>query len=206
MKLLTISFSTAREFMTAVEGISLFNKTRTELTFGEEVVMEVRFPGLVESVVARGLVTRVSADGALIRFEDEASIDFLKGVASGLVSEAEQRTRSFPRFPVDLQASCRVEHHGSTDELEALTIDVGAGGAFLRAERSPKVGSRIRVVLGPTADRGEQLVMFGKVAWTGKVGDEHGFGVRFRRSAGDGTRLRQLLRHSRETGEIQFAA
>jgi len=206
MKLVTLSFSSARDFMVAVVGNSIFYQTRTELAFGEPLVMDVRLPGLVEAMVTRGRVTRVAPDGALIRVEDEATMDFLKGVASGLVSEREQRARSFPRFPVDLQASVRDEQGGAPDEIEAKTLDLGAGGAFLTAERAPKVGARLRVVLGPTCDTGEQLVLFGRVTWTGHVGGERGFGVRFRRSAGDGTRLRQMLRHSRETGEIPFAA
>jgi len=206
MKLVTLSFSSARDFMVAVVGNSIFYQTRTEFVLGEPVVMEVRVPGLVEPMVTRGHVTRLAPDGALIRVEDEATMDFLKDVASGLISEREQRARSFPRFPVDLKASCRVEQGGLTDELEASTVDLGAGGAFLTASRVPKVGSRVRVVLGPTCDTGEQLVMFGRVTWTGTVGGERGFGLRFRRSAGDGTRLRQMLRHSRETGEIPFAA
>lgn len=206
MKLVTLSFASAAEVLAVTRDSSIFFRTRTELELGEEVVMEVRFAQLAEPVVARGAVTQLSESGAWIRFADEASISFLRAAARGAVGWLSQRERNNPRLPVDLPASCRVEGPGSLEEFEAMTIDIGSGGAFLRAGRAPEVGTRVRVVLGPTPDKGEQFVMFGDVAWTGKVGEEDGFGVRFRNLAGDGMRLRQRIRRSRETGEILFAS
>jgi hypothetical protein len=207
MKLLAASFDSSVGFLDNSRGNQIHFVSRTELAAGEEVVLEVRFPELLQPAMLRGWVASLTERGAWIAAHDAKSMQFLVEVAAGSVSKKAQRERACPRFPVDLPAAIRVDSERAPQEFEAETLDLAAGGAFLRASEAPAVGSRVRVVLGPTPDSGEQFIMLGDVAWTGKVGDQAGFGVRFRNAhANDGVRLRQRIRKSRETGEINFGA
>jgi hypothetical protein len=208
MKLLTLIFDSGFEYLAHYSNADLqavFYRSKTELEEGEEVIMDIRFPELVEPAIVRGSVISMARDGAWIRFDEPAARDHLVEVACGHVSKKDQRPRAYTRFPVDMPGICRMDFQEEPVEVE--TVDLGAGGAFVRAETSdlPDVGSRVRLILGPTEDTKETFVMHAKVAWHGSESGKPAFGVQWRSHDDNTRRLRTMLRKGSEAGEIHYA-
>ena len=99
---------------------------------------------------------------------------------------------------VSLEIRYRRDHDGATLIHRGRTSDLGLGGAFVEAETSPPVGTRLMVsVVTPTA--WEPLTIEAEVRWIndGENGEPPGFGVRFDSLSGhQATALYELINHS----------
>jgi Tfp pilus assembly protein PilZ len=216
MRLLTIVFVSSAELLShyrdTEDSGALFYRSRTELEKDESVLMEISFPGLPNRALVRGTVATVTpGKGAGIRFtpQDESTRDFLLQVARGEVQITPTINRSFDRFPAELPVDCRVEisSSGTTGErIVSRTVDLGAGGAFIRSLSPPPVGTHVRLAIGPATDQSFATVSLeGHVAWTRNDDQDKGFGVRFHnKSEFDARTLRTLLRKASETGKVGF--
>jgi Tfp pilus assembly protein PilZ len=212
MRLLTVAFGSAAEFLACysarlVPGV-LFCPTRARFASGEELMLEVGFPGMSGRTMVRGRgFTASSGCGGWVQLdgEDARAGDFLVAQARGQASsDAAERTHQ--RIPAALPVDCVIDEDDepSPDHLIGQTQDIGSGGVFIRSASPPSVGTRLQVVLGPTSG-GDRLLLEGRVAWIRRRDDDDGgFGVRFDRRARDGQRLRAMLRRARETGRVHF--
>jgi Tfp pilus assembly protein PilZ len=212
MRLLTVAFGSRAEFLACYTARlspgGLFCPTRASFRADEELVVEVGFPGLPNRTLLRGRAhTRSSGLGGWIRLDpaDARARDFLLAVAQGGGSD-EPFERGHPRIPAAVPVDCRIDEvdEPSAERVVSQTHDLGGGGAFIRSVAPPAVGTRVQVVLGPTADSGTRFQLEGRVAWIRR--DDRaarGFGVRFDRG-GDAGRLRTMLRRAWETGRVEF--
>lgn len=202
MRLVTLAFATKEEFLAAYhpsDGGSLSTRTRTDASIGEEVLIEISFPGLPNRALVRAVVMGIAFEHGL-RFAfsaaDVTTRDFLLAVARG---EATVQTthRDHARFPAHLKATWNVR--GAAPRATTLE-DVSAGGAFVRADDPPAVATEVELAI--TAPGGEALAATGTVAWL-RQGKDPGFGVEFHDMAGEtGRKLRALLRHASESAEV----
>ena len=167
------------------------------------MLAEIDYHGLPNHALVRGVIGEFEpGEGATIWLspEDQAAVRFAFEFARGNVQVSRTYPRSHSRFPTTLPIDCRIEGENPT-WVASETEDLSAGGVFIRANQSPNIGTRVRVVIGPTRT-GERFLVYGKVAWT-RAG---GFGVRFStRGHSDARRLRTLLRRSTEAGKVAFA-
>jgi len=216
MRLLTIAFVSANEFLSHYRerdsAGALFYRSRAELEPGEAVLMEISFPGLPNRALLRGSVAKTTpGKGAWLAFssKDKTTRDFLLGIARGELMVTPAVNRSFDRFPAELPVDCTVElgADDSTERIVSRTVDVGAGGVFIRSLAPPPVGTHVKLTLGPAPDDSFVTVTLeGDVAWTRDGDDGKGFGVRFQnKSEMDARLLRTLLRRASETGKVGFA-
>lgn len=202
MRLVTLAFATKEEFLAAyhpADGGSLSTKTRTDAQIGEEVLIEISFPGLPNRALVRAQVMGISFEQGL-RFAfataDESTRDFLLAVARG-EAKVETAHRDHARFPAALKATWSVR--GSVPQSTTIE-DVSAGGAFLRSDQPPAVATEVELTI--TAPGGVPLDATGTVAWI-RQGKDPGFGVEFHDMAGEtGRKLRQLLRQASESAEV----
>src|SRR5262245_66584968 len=106
MRLLTCAFASPAEFLNCYsvessEGV-LYCRTRSELAVGEDIVVEVSFPGLPNRSLMRGSVAATKRGrGLWIRLHagDAHSRDFLVRLARGERAPADQLERSYRRIP-----------------------------------------------------------------------------------------------------------
>ncbi len=215
MRLLTCAFASAVEFLDcysveSAEGV-LYCRTRSALEIGEELVVEVAFPGLPNRTLMRGSVAAVRRGrAAWIRLHpgDAHGRDFLLRLARGELQPSDQVERGHRRIPVALPVTCRIEEIDDppSERLLGTTHDVGGGGAWVESSAAPAVGTRVSIVLGPMAAGGETFRLDGRVAWLRRDTRAHGFGVRFDpKQSRDGRRLRAMLRRACESGWVGFA-
>jgi Tfp pilus assembly protein PilZ len=215
MRLLTAAFVSPDEFLTHYrdqdKSGAVFYRSRTELAAGDDVLVEISFPGLPNRALVRGKVVKATpGKGAWVRIKkaDAPTLEFLLQLARGDVTLTPTVNRSFARFPAELPVDCRIEvgedddDETSTERLVSRTLDLGAGGAFVRSLAPPPVGARVVLSIGPTSDQSfEAIQLEGHVAWI-RDGDQKGFGVRFQEGS---KTLRTALRKASETGRIPFA-
>jgi Tfp pilus assembly protein PilZ len=212
MRLLTVAFGSPAEFLACYTGRlvpgGLFCPTRATFHADEEVVIEVAFPHLPNRTMLRGRAHTGSCGmGGWIRLDpsDARARDFLLSIARGDGGD-DSIERSHLRIPASVPVDCRVDEvdDPSHERVVSETQDVGSGGVFIRAAEAPAVGTRLRVTLGPTADRGARFQLEGRVAWIRSgVEASRGFGVRFDRG-GDSQRLRTMVRRAWESGRVEF--
>jgi Tfp pilus assembly protein PilZ len=203
MRLVTLAFATKEEFLAAyhpADGGSLSTRTRTDATIGEEVLIEISFPGLPNRALVRAQVMGIAFEHGL-RFAfsaaDETTRDFLLAVARGEATVETTTHRDHARFPASLKAAWKVAGGAATStSLE----DVSAGGCFVRAETAPAVATEVELTI--TAPGGDPLSAMGTVAWI-RQGKDPGFGVEFHDLTGEtGRKLRALLRHASESAQV----
>jgi Tfp pilus assembly protein PilZ len=204
MRLVTLAYETKQEFLTSyhpADGGTLSTRTRTDGTIGEDVLIEISFPGLPNRVLVRAQVMGIAFEHGL-RFAfapaDATTRDFLLQVANGEVS-LEVVHRDHARFPAALHASWAVSGGVASP---TLVEDLSAGGAFVRADAPPAVASEVELSI--TAPGGETLVARGTVAWL-RQGKNPGFGVEFGELAAEtGRKLRAMLRHASESAQVSL--
>lgn len=215
MRLLTCVFASPTEFLDCYSVESpeavLYCKTRSELAVGEELVVEVSFPGLPNRTLMRGSVAVLRRGrGAWIRLHagDAHTRDFLLRLARGELQPGDQVERNHRRIPVALPVTCHIEEIDDppSERLLGTTHDVGGGGAWVQVAQPPAVGTRVSLVLGPMAVRGDTFRLDGRVAWIRRDPRAHGFGVRFdAKESHDARRFRTMLRRASESGWVGFA-
>ncbi len=189
-----------RHYQPSLGSGGIFFPTREAVPLGEQVVVEVRFPGLANKQMVRGSVawrragkhrTKLRA-GLGIEFHaaEAKRRDFLIAVAKGEI--VDMITRRHRRLPVQLTASWRVVFDRET-HLSHVE-DIGPGGAFLRTTQFFPPGTEIVLDVTPPGSL-RPLEIAGRVAWTRHSDGEEGIGIEFRsRDAGGTRRLKELVR------------
>jgi Tfp pilus assembly protein PilZ len=204
MRVLRARYRTGEEFLRHYQPAfatgGIFFPTRAVLPIGEAVVVEVRFPQLVNKTMLRGQVawcrggqhrTKLRA-GLGIEFHptEGRRRDFLLAVARG--QERKVVTRRHRRLPVTLPAEWRLER--SREVRRSLVEDIGPGGAFIRTSEGLPPGTDLVLNIIPPGSV-MPIEIASRVAWTRQVPGEDGFGVEFRcRDAGGVRRLKELVR------------
>ncbi|MCS6914707.1 MAG: PilZ domain-containing protein [Myxococcales bacterium] len=207
MRVLRARYRTGDEFLRhyqpAFAAGGLFFPTRTVLPVGEPVVVEVRFPELINKTMIRGQVawhrsgqhrTKLRA-GLGIEFHPSESRrrDFLLAMARGLHHPVVMRRHR--RLPVTLPATWRrlQDRHTYRGTVE----DIGPGGALLRpATEGGGWPPGTELVVGLSLPGSVMPIeMSARVVWSSQVPGDSAFGVEFRcRDAGGQRRLKEVVR------------
>lgn len=174
----------------------MFCATTQPLEREEEVLVEVRFPGLPNKMLLRATVMdwrsalpRLGVRaGAMVAFveEDEEKNNFLLEVARGKRTGAIKRKHA--RLPIEMPVRWRLSH--ATDPQQAQLRDISIGGAQLVTEHDLDVDSDL--VLEIVVPGGAQPIQI-----AAKISNktEGGYGVRFvYRDGGGSRRLREVMR------------
>jgi Tfp pilus assembly protein PilZ len=214
MRLLSVGFGSGAEFLASfserLAAGGLYCPTRARFAPDEELVIEVAFPGLPSRTMLRGRAhSRSIGEGGWVALDpgEAPARDYLLAAARGAGSD-DASERGHRRIPAALPVACRIDEldEPRPDQVHGRTLDVGGGGLFVRSASAPSVGTRVEVVLGPTADSGARFHLDARVAWTRTSHDAaRGFGVRFERGCDDARRLRAMLRRAWERGRVEFA-
>jgi Tfp pilus assembly protein PilZ len=178
----------------------VFYPTRKKLPVGRVVTLKVRLgrrqpPLLVFGRIAwrrpgRHLEKIRAGVGVELLPSERPKSDYLLQLARS--GEAVKSRRRHERVPVDLAVSWR--HEGASEGLSGRLRDVGRGGAFVQTEEPVRGDDQLVVEIAPPGAE-VPMAFTARVAWTGKVGDEPGFGIEWRaRDAGGGRRIRELVR------------
>jgi Tfp pilus assembly protein PilZ len=208
MRLLTLTFRSADRFLShysdQYEVGAVFYRTKSGVEAGEEVLLEIAFPGLPNRALVRGVVLGPKEDGIWIAFHrnDVSTRDFLLKIANGEIEITDRSSRAHSRYPADVPVSYK-ELSGGGEMRHARAIDLAAASAFVRTEEPPEPGTRLELVLGPLGDEAETFTVQGEVT-TLRSDDDPGFAVRFDAQSADGPRLRRMLRTARETGRVSL--
>ncbi|MBT8493045.1 MAG: PilZ domain-containing protein [Deltaproteobacteria bacterium] len=208
MELVSVHYTSAADFLSAYSTTngkpSLFYRTkRDDLTPGTSVLAEVNYDGLPNHLLLRCVIGEARADRGFTLWPaplDRGTLQFAVQFATGEIEIKTTYPRSGDRFPTTLPVDCRVEGKNPI-WMASQTEDLSTGGVFIRSRQTPAIGSRVRLVIGPSKD-GERFLVYGKVAWS----RSGGFGVRFStRGHTDARRLRTHLRRSAQAGKVAFA-
>ncbi len=189
-----------RHYQPSLGQGGIFYPTREAIALGEQIIVEIRFPGLANKQMIRGSIawrragkhrTKLRA-GLGIEFHaaEAKRRDFLIAVAKGEI--VDMVTRRHRRLPVKLTASWRVvfDRETHTSHVE----DIGPGGAFLRTTEFLPPGTEIVLDVVPPGSL-RPLEIAGRVAWTRHTDGEEGLGIEFKsRDAGGMRRLKELVR------------
>lgn len=212
MRLLTVAFGSSAELLAHYSDSrpqgAIFCPTRASLTPPSRVLMDVSFPELSQPVRLRGSVIQaVAGHGLWVHLDarDAASRDFLIAAARG--RKPQPVSRSHPRFPANLRASCRIDEADAPEgAIETELADLGPGGAFVLCATPPLVGTRVCITLASLPGRRNATRVDGRVAWVGSSFGRPGFGVRFDvRGAFAAGPLRSALRRASESGQPPIA-
>jgi len=210
MRLLAAVYSSSEEFLSQYSADypagALFVATRASMALGERILCEIRFPSLPNPTIIRGrIVSALDGRGAWIACanSDAGIFAFVVSVASGETPSEAGLVRHHTRFPARVPVVFRVsEVEEASDDVVGETADLGSGGAYVRAAKPPKVGTRVNLRIDRTGQG--PIEVSGRVAWA-RPG--RGFGVRFdQRGPASAAPLRPLIRRIRETGEVPIWA
>jgi Tfp pilus assembly protein PilZ len=193
-----------REFITAFQPSGgnggVFCPTRSKLQNGDPVSVKVRLGRRQPPMILYGKVAWRRPGRHLLKIRAGIGVEFVPGEkvkCDYLLDLANsgagvQSRRRHERVLVDLPIIWRPL--GSTEDLHGKLRDIGRGGAFVLSPASVPDQSQVVIELAPP---GAQVPMafIGRVAWTGKTGDENVFGIEWRaRDAGGGRRIKELVR------------
>ena len=186
----------------------VFCPTRRKLQVGDTVQVKIRLgrrqpPMLIHGRVAwrrpgRHLLKIRAGIGVEFLPGEQAKCEYLLGMASSGASVHSRRRHE--RVPVDLPITWRPV--GSNVGLQGKLHDVGRGGAFVLSPATVPCQSQVVLEIAPP---GAEIPMafIGRVAWTGKAGDENVFGIEWRaRDAGGGRRIKELVRRLTAAGQL----
>ena len=199
MRILSAWFENGEDFLRSYnESIgagALYYPTIAELTVGEQVLIEVRFPALPNRMLVRGKVFSIDLqrNGVWLSFlsEDQETRDFIVDVARGDITVETKIHRKHQRYPLEIPVDWKASD--SDDVFISCTEDLSAGGAFVRTLSPPPIGTPVALVLAPST--GKVLTISGKVSWTRQESGGEGMGVRFEQATSETIRaLREALR------------
>jgi uncharacterized protein (TIGR02266 family) len=199
MRILSAWFDSGEEFLESYdESIgagAIYYPTIAELTVGEQVLIEVRFPPLPNRMLVRGKVfsTDLQTNSAWLSFlsEDSETRDFIVDVARGDITVETTVHRKHQRYPLEIPVDWKATD--SEDVFISCTEDLSAGGAFVRTLSPPPVGTPVALVFAPSS--GKVLTISGRVSWTRHEFGSEGMGVRFEQATSETTKtLREALR------------
>ncbi len=204
MRILKARFKSAGDLLAAVQndlsGGGLFVATREVRHPGEPVLVEVRFPELVDRMLLRGTVAwrrpgraKERQGGVAVEFaaDEKHKLEFMLAVARG---EKQPRlvARNHRRLPVTLRVDWRVREERA--KFTSTTLDIGPGGAFIRTVEVYPVGTPLVLELTPPG-AAAPLDIEARVAWRRTDPGSEGLGIEFRcRDTGGLRRLKELVR------------
>jgi Tfp pilus assembly protein PilZ len=190
----------------------VFYPTRKKLPVGRVVTLKVRLGRRQPPLLVFGRIAwrrpgrhlekiRAGVGVELLPSERPKSEYLLQLARSG---DAVKSRRRHERVPVDLAVSWR--HEGASEGLRGRLRDVGRGGAFVQSTAPVHGDDQLVLEIAPPGAE-VPMAFTARVAWTGKVGEEPGFGIEWRaRDAGGGRRIRELVRRiTLRTGAEQEA-
>lgn len=206
MRLLKVRYASGDELLEHVsaaqfsDGRGIFFPTREALPVGEQILVELRFPGLANPMVFRGTVAWRRAGkhraklraGVGIGFQaaEGRRWSFLIAVAKGEI--VEMITRRHRRIPVNLTANWRVAC--DREVHQTILEDIGPGGAFLRTTELLPPGTEVVLDVQPPGSV-RPLEIMGRVVWARHSDGMEGLGVEFKsRDSGGTRRLKELVR------------
>ena len=210
MKILFATFKSPKDFLSRLrlgkddDGGVLTVETKARYDDGEEIILEIGYPGLPNRILSRAVAVtpKKPADGEqMFRFVpgEEKKRDFVIAVASGRATASWKRRHR--RFPLRLPARFVVDGEEVPLRGDAETEDMGSGGISLKTSRTLPDGAKVTVVLDP-GDQGEEIEFTGRVVWTRKDDSVSGVGVQFDTFGGEEMkRLRRLIRDIKLRGE-----
>jgi Tfp pilus assembly protein PilZ len=204
MRLVTFAFPSAASFLSSYDDGVLTVATRTDAVLGEQILVEISFPGLPNRALMRAVVDGLLIDeeGLRVRISDEdlSTREFMLKIARGELKMSVHREHK--RFPASLGVRYIVE--GSDAEQRGVVDDLGAGGTFVLTDTPPVAGAKVRLTIDVPDDK--EVNLSGMIAWVKTAPSANaGFGVDFDPPVGDdGRRLRNLLRRASETGEVDL--
>lgn len=186
----------------------VFCPTRSKLQVGEQVSVKVRLGRRQPPMMLYGRVAWRRPGRHLLKIRAGIGVEFLPGeqqkceylldlARSGASVHSRRRHE---RIPVDLPITWHPV--GSNEGLQGKLRDVGRGGAFVLSPATVPYEAQVVLEIAPP---GAQVPMafIGRVAWTGKTGDENVFGIEWRaRDAGGGRRIKELVRRLTSAGFI----
>jgi Tfp pilus assembly protein PilZ len=186
----------------------VFCPTRRKLQVGDTVQVKIRLGRRQPPMLIHGRVAWRRPGRHLLKIRAGIGVEFLPGerakceylleMASSGASIHSRRRHE--RVPVDLPITWRPV--GSNVGLQGKLRDVGRGGAFVLSPATVPYQSQVVLEIAPP---GAQIPMafIGRVAWTGKAGDENVFGIEWRaRDAGGGRRIKELVRRLTNAGQL----
>ncbi len=194
----------AREFAATFQPSGgnggVFCPTRSKLAAGEPVSVKVRLGRRQPPMVLYGRVSWRRPGRHLLKIRAGIGVEFLPGekvkceylLEMASAGSSVHSRRRHERVLVDLPITWRPL--GSTEDLRGKLRDIGRGGAFVLSPASVPDEAQVVIELAPP---GAQVPMafIGRVAWTGKTGEENVFGIEWRaRDAGGGRRIKELVR------------
>lgn len=178
----------------------VFCPTRSKLQPGDPVSVKVRLGRRQPPMVLHGHVAWRRAGRHLLKIRAGVGVEFLASerIKSDYLldlanagNDAHSRRRH-ERVLVDLPITWHPL--GSTEALSGKLRDIGRGGAFVLSPASVPDESQVVIELAPPGAE-VPMAFIGRVAWTGKTGDENIFGIEWRaRDAGGGRRIKELVR------------
>ena len=175
----------------------------TKATFeeGELLEVEIRFPGLPNRMLLRAeAVPYLASPGfQAVRFlkSEKSKKDFVLAVAKG---RARGRRRRHRRFPVELEASWRIE--GVQVYNPAVVRDLSRGGLYLETPWSPPVGSHVLIRLRLPGQQ-EEIELSGRVTWMAQDLRTAHMGVQFTPPSQPALKhVRRFLRHHSDSGVL----
>jgi hypothetical protein len=219
LKILFATFASPEDFLDRLEvgvessgdggGIAtLAVSTRARYEDGEQIILEIGFPGLPNRILTRAVAVsprKRREDQQVFRLHkgEEHKRDFLIAVASGRATASWKRRHR--RFPMRMPARFVVEGEEVTLRGDAETEDMGSGGLSLRTSRTLPDGAKVTVVLEPGEDADgdiEELEFTGRVVWNRKDDSVTGVGIQFDSLGGEQMkRLRRMIRDVKLRGK-----
>jgi len=186
----------------------VFCPTRSKLQVGDPVAVKVRLGRRQPPMMIYGRVAWRRPGKHLLKIRAGIGVEFLPGEQAKCEylldmarSGASVRSRRrHERIPVDLTITWRPL--GNNEGLQGKLRDVGRGGAFVLSTASVPHGSQVVLEIAPPGAE-VPMAFIGRVAWTGKAGEENVFGIEWRaRDAGGGRRIKELVRRLTSAGYI----
>jgi Tfp pilus assembly protein PilZ len=209
MKILFATFTSPKDFLDRLEigkevdVAKLSVKTKASYEDGEQIILEIGYPGLPNRILTRTVAVGDNSGGEEQQFRfcegEEHKRDFLIAVAAGRASASWKRRHR--RFPMRMPARFVVEGEDVPLRGDAETEDMGSGGISLKTSRTLPDGAKVTVVLEP-GDGSDELEFTGRVVWNRKDDTVTGVGVQFDSLGGDQMkRLRLMIRDVKLRGE-----
>lgn len=205
VRLLRARYGSGKEFLshylaTPSQG-GMFFPTREALPVGQEMAVEVRFPGLSAKTVLRGRVawrrrgrhrSKLRA-GVAIEFlaEEARKREFLLRVAQG--DRVQMPKRRHRRVPAEIGVSWRKKDEPRT--VQGTLHNIGLGGAYLRTVEAVPPGLDVILAFCPPG-AACAVEIEGRVAWCVATAPASvAIGVQFKaRDVGGVRRLKELVR------------
>ena len=186
----------------------VFCPTRGKLQAGDPVSVKVRLGRRQPPMVMFGRVSWRRPGRHLLKIRAGIGVDFLPGervkcdyLLEMATSGASVRSRRrHERILVDLPITWRPL--GSTEALRGKLRDIGRGGAFVLSPATVPDEAQVVIEIAPPGAE-VPMAFIGRIAWTGKAGEENIFGIEWRaRDAGGGRRIKELVRRLSATGPL----